>query len=82
METTEYEIQKLGLSVYESHYEDFVKNPQQFITGLMEFMQLSPSTFVDAYMKNIFVDNRNNRSSARVPFSEETKQRILQIVSA
>lgn len=82
METTEYEIKKLGLNVYESHYEDFVKDPHLFITKLMDFMQLPPSKHVDDYMKNIIVANRNNRTSAKTPFSEETKQRILEIVSA
>ncbi len=82
METTAYEIQKLGLPVYESYYEDFVTDPQDFIAKLMAFMQLPPSLHVEAYLKNIFVANRNDRTSAKTPFSEETKQRILQIVSA
>ncbi len=82
MDTTAYEIKKLGLTVYESHYEDFVKNPKLFIQKLMQFIQLPPSKYVDDYMKNIFVANRNNRTSAKTPFSEETKQRILQIISA
>ena len=82
IETTEYEIKKLGLSVYESYYEDFVKDPHRFIQTLMDFMQLPSSKYVDEYMKNIIVANRNNRSTSKTTFSEETKQRILQIVSA
>lgn len=82
METTAYEIEKLGLQVYESHYEDFVKAPHIFIYKLMEYMQLPPSKHVDAYMQNLFVANRNERASKKTPFSEETKKRILEIVSA
>ena len=82
METTAYEIEKLGLQVYESHYEDFVKDPYTFIYKLMEYMQLPVSKHVDAYMQNIFVDNRNERASKKTPFSDETKKRILEIVSA
>ncbi len=82
MDTTEYEINKLGLEVYESHYEDFVKDPNGFIQKLMTYMQLPASAHVEAYLKNIFVANRNNRTSAKTPFTKETEQRILQIVSA
>jgi hypothetical protein len=82
METTAYEIEKLGLQVYELHYEDFVKDPYKSIYKLMEYLLLTPSKYVDAYMQNIFVDNRNERASKKTPFSEETKKRILEIVSA
>ena len=82
METTAYEIEKLGLQVYEARYEDFVKDPHAFIYKLMEYMQLPPSKHVDAYMQNIFVANRNERTSKKTPFTEETKRRILDIISA
>src|SRR3954467_13657834 len=52
METTAYEIEKLGLQVYESRYEDFVKDPHTFIHKLMDYMQLPTSKHVDAYMQN------------------------------
>jgi len=81
METTAYEIEKLGLHVYESHYEDFVKDPHTFIYKLMDYMQLPQWKRVDAYMQNIFVANRNERSSKKTPLSDETKKRILEIVS-
>ena len=71
METTEYEIKKLGLNVYESHYEDFVKDPNLFISKLMDFMQLLPSKHVDDYMKNIIVANRNTRASSRQLFRKK-----------
>jgi hypothetical protein len=45
-------------------------------------MQLPPSRHVEAYMQNIFVANRNERTSKKTPFSDETKKRILEIVSA
>src|SRR4051812_1590296 len=82
METTAYEIEKLGLQVYESHYEDFVKDPHTFIYKLMEYMQLPASKHVDAYMQDIIVANRNERISRKAPFSDETRKRILEIVSA
>lgn len=82
METTEYEIKKLGLTVLESRYEDFVNEPNVFMQKLMAFTQLAPSKYVEAYMKNIVVANRNKRTSAKSFFSEEMKQRILQIVSS
>ena len=82
METTTYEIDKLKLFVYETHYEDFVKEPHGFIQNLMEYLQLPRSVCVDSYMQNIIVANRNNRSAAaRTPFSEETKKQILAIVA-
>jgi hypothetical protein len=43
METTRHEIDKLGLTIYECRYEDFVKDPKTFIYKMMEFMQLQPS---------------------------------------
>jgi hypothetical protein len=63
METTKQEIDKLGLNVYECHYEDFVKDAKTFIYKIMEFMQLQPSNKVDAYLKNIIVDISNQRAS-------------------
>ena len=82
METTDYEIKKLGLNVLEAHYEDFVNEPNVFIQNLMAFIQLAPSKYVSAYMTNMIVANRNNRTSAKASFSKETEQQILQIVSA
>ncbi|HEX5152446.1 MAG TPA: sulfotransferase [Parafilimonas sp.] len=81
METTRHEIEKLGLTVYECRYEDFVKNPKTFIYKMMEFMQLPPSKKVEAYLENIIVDNRNERASAKNKrmMSEEIKQQILNI---
>jgi hypothetical protein len=64
METTQQEIKKLGLNVYECRYEDFVKDAKTFIYKMMEFMQLSPSENVDAYLKNMIIANRNDRASA------------------
>ncbi|MEP6513305.1 MAG: sulfotransferase [Parafilimonas sp.] len=81
METTEYEIKKLGLNVCEVHYEDFVNGPKSFIQKLMTFMELPPSKYVDRYMENISVSNRNTRSSLKSQFSEETKKKIMEIVA-
>ncbi len=81
METTKQEIDKLGLNVYDCHYEDFVEDAKTFIYKMMEFMQLPPSNKVDAYLKKIIVDNRNQNSfaSATSTMGEETKQQILAI---
>lgn len=81
METTQEEIKKLGLNVYECRYEDFVKDPKTFIYTMMEFMQLPPSKNVDAYLENMIVDNRNERQSVskKSAMPEETKQQILKI---
>lgn len=81
METTEMEINKLGLKVYESRYEDFVKDPKTFIYNMMQFMQLPPSKYVDAYLENISISNRNNRqaTSQKSDMDEATKQRIIEI---
>ena len=81
METTQHEIDKLGINVYECRYEDFVKDPKTFIYKMMEFMQLPPSKKVDAYLDNMIVDNRNERQSTskKSAMPEEVKQQILAI---
>jgi hypothetical protein len=81
METTRHEIDKLGLTIYECRYEDFVKDPKTFIYKMMEFMQLQPSKNVDDYLENIIVDNRNERQSKtlKTAITEEDKQQILAI---
>lgn len=84
MEATEYEIKKLNANVYTAHYEDFVKQPKQFINSIMEYAQLKPSKYVDAFMEKISVQNRNNRAAAssKTAISDETKRKILEIVNA
>jgi hypothetical protein len=81
MQTTHEEIEKLHVNVYECHYEDFVKDAKAFIYKMMNFMQLSPSKKVDAYLENMIVENRNQRASASIKntMPEETKQQILAI---
>lgn len=80
METTQYEIEKLGLNVLQTRYEDFVKDPKAFIQKVMDHMQLPKSKHVDDYMNEMVVSNRNAVSSKKTTFSEETKQRIMEIV--
>ena len=84
METTQQEIDSLGLNVYECRYEDFVKDPKTFIHKMMEFMQLPPSKNVDAYLDNMIVDNRNERQSAtkKSAMPEDVKQQILAITGS
>lgn len=81
METTAYEIQKLGAKVYTVKYEDFVANPTSFISNLMNYFGLSKSRLVDKYLSRISVSNRNNRAPSKNNLSEETKRKILQIVT-
>jgi len=82
METTAYEIKKLGLNVLETRYEDFVKDPRQFIADMMQHLGLAPSANVEKFMQKISVQNRNARSakSAKTEISNETKKKILEIV--
>jgi Sulfotransferase family len=83
MEATAYETKKLHANVYAANYEDFVKQPRQFIADMMQAVGLAPSKFVDDFMDKISVQNRNNRAaaSAKTEMSEETKKRILEIVN-
>jgi hypothetical protein len=83
METTEHEIKKLDLNVLEVRYEDFVKDPRAFIKKLCEFAEMPPSILVDKYLESIAVSNKNERAAktAKSTFSEETKKKILEIVS-
>ena len=48
---------------------------------MMAFMQLPPSAYVDAYLDNMIVDNRNERQSAskKSAMPEDVKQQILAI---
>ncbi|CAN5747712.1 hypothetical protein BH10BAC2_BH10BAC2_06650 [soil metagenome] len=82
METTAYEINKLHPDVYTASYENFVKDPKQFIADMMAHLGLTQSKQMDAFMEKISVQNRNNRSakSAKTEISEETKKKILEIV--
>ena len=83
IEATEYEIKKLNANVYTLCYEDFVRQPKQFIAELMEHVQLKPSKFIDVFMEKISVQNRNNRSAAssKTILNDETKLKIMQIVN-
>jgi len=81
METTEMEAKKLGVPLLETRYEEFVKDPHALVKKIMEFAQLPSSKNVDRYIEEMVVSNRNVRSSKKTVFSDETKQRILEIVS-
>ncbi len=82
METTAYETQKLNAKIYTVNYEDFVAEPVAFIKKMMEHLALPPSPLVDKFMERITVNNRNNRAVSKTQFSEETKKKIMEIVSA
>ena len=65
----------------ENLYKDFVKDPDSFIKRIMEFVQLPSSKNVERYMEEMIVTNRNVGSQKKKVFSDEIKQRILEIVS-
>lgn len=81
METTKMEAEKLGVPLLETRYEEFVKDPNEFIRKIMEFVQLPPSKNVERYIAEMVVINRNEKRSKSTVFNDETKQRILEIVS-
>lgn len=83
MEATAYEIKKLNANVFTARYEDFVKQPNEFIAELMAHVQLKPSPFVDGFMKKISVQNRNSRAakSLKTALNDEIKTKIMQLVS-
>lgn len=83
VETTAYEIEKTKADVYNARYEDFVKDPKQFISNMMDHLHLPQSKYVDAFMNKIAVKDRNNRAaaSARTSLSDDTKKKILDIVN-
>jgi hypothetical protein len=81
METTKMEAGKLGVPLLEMRYEDFVKDPDSFIKKIMKFVQLPYSKNVERYIEEMIVTNRNVRSTKKTVFSDEIKQRILEIVS-
>jgi hypothetical protein len=81
METTEMEAKKLGVPLLETRYEEFVKDPHLLVKKIMDFVELPSSKNVDKYIEEMVVSNRNVISSKKTVFSDETKQRILEIVS-
>lgn len=79
METTEMERIKLGVPLLETRYEDFVADPKAFIKNIMSFVDLAESKYVNRYIDEMVVSNRNKVPSKKLSFPEETKQRILEI---
>lgn len=81
METTEMEIKKTGVPILETRYEEFVKDPKALVKKILDFAGLPASQNVDKYIEEMVVSNRNVVSSKKLVFSDETKQRILEIVA-
>ena len=84
METTDAEITKMKPNMLTVRYEDFVKDSKAVIQQILEFSGLQASKLVDKYMdEKISVKNRNDRQakSDKTAISEETKQKILEIVA-
>jgi len=81
METAEKESKKLCVPLLEVRYEEFVKDPHAVVKNIMGFTKLPSSKHVDRYIEEMIVSNRNVRSSKKTIFSDETKQRILEITA-
>ena len=81
METTEMEIKKTGVPILETRYEEFVKDPKELVKKILDFVNLPASENVTKYIEEMVVSNRNTASSKKTVFSDETKQRILEIAA-
>jgi len=79
METTRQEIQKMHPDVYTTSYEDFVKEPKEFINRMMQFLNLHPSKLVDKFINKLSIANRNERkaTSQESEISDITQKQIL-----
>jgi hypothetical protein len=84
METTQQEIQKMHPDIYITSYEDFVKEPKEFINNMMQFLNLHPSKLVDKFINKLFIANRNERkaSAQESEISDITQKQILEMVNA
>jgi Sulfotransferase family len=84
VETTQQEIQKMHPDIYVTSYEDFVKEPKEFINNMMQFLNLHPSKLVDKFINKLSIANRNERkaSSQESEISDTTQKQILEIVNA
>ncbi len=84
VETTQQEIQKMHPDIYIASYEDFVKEPKEFINNMMQFLNLHPSKLVDKFINKLFIANRNERkaSAQESEISDITQKQILEIVNA
>lgn len=84
METTDAEIAKMKPNMLTVRYEDFVKDSKAVINQILAFTGLHASKLIDKYIdEKISVKNRNDRQakSDKTAISEETKQKILEIVA-
>ncbi len=84
VETTQQEIEKMNPDIYTLSYEDFVKNPKDVSSSLLQFLHLKPSKLVDKFINKLSIANRNERKavSEKSEITETTKQQILEIVNA
>ena len=84
METTQQEVEKMHPDIYNTSYEEFVKDPKIFVDKLLQFLHLSPSPLIDKFMKKLTIADRNKRKaiSEKSEITEATKKQILDIVNA
>ena len=83
MQTTQEEIEKMHPDIYIARYEDFVDDPDQFISKMLLHLHLTPSRLIDKFLKKLLITDRNQRkaSSAKTEMSESIKKSILDIVN-
>jgi hypothetical protein len=65
--------------ILETRYEEFVKDPVALTKKIFAFAQLPPSKYVDEYLQEMVVSNRNARTSKKTSFSDETKNVFLKL---
>jgi hypothetical protein len=84
MQTTQHEIEKMHPDIYIARYEDFVDDPDKFISNLLQYLHLTPSMLIDKFTKKLLITDRNRRkaSSSKTEISEATKKNILEIVNS
>lgn len=84
IETSQQEINKMHPDIFVGRYEDFVKEPVEFINKIMQFTHLPSSRLVNKFLKKLSITNRNHRQAASkaTEIPEGTKKQILEIVNA
>ena len=84
MDTTEQEIKKMKPEIYTVSYEEFVTDPADTISKLLNNIGLGKSKLIDAYMDKISVSDRNSREakSEKTNIPDEIKNEILEIVNS
>ena len=81
LETTEAEIEKMQPDIYNTSYEEFVKDAFAFTNNMMQYLHLQPSAHIDNFIRKIAAISREKNKQAVPTIPESTRQQILQIVN-